>query len=69
MEEDEHFNEKIDELINNKDKTIINKSQVHKFMNELNSEDKELLMNDESYIEILVNKIKKKVERRNNSCK
>ena len=38
-------------------------------MNELNSEDKELLMNDESYIEILVNKIKKKVERRNNSCK
>ena len=69
MEEDEHFNKKIDELINNKDKTIINKSQVHKFMNELDSEYKELLMNDESYIDILVNKIKKKVKRRNNSCK
>ena len=72
MEEDEHFNKKIDELIDNKDnkdKTIINKSQVNKFMNELNSEDKELLMNDESYIDILVTKIKKKVKRRNNSCK
>ena len=38
-------------------------------MNELDSEYKELLMNDESYIDILVNKIKKKVKRRNNSCK
>ena len=69
MKEDEHFNKKIDELINNNDKTKINKSQIDKFMNKLDSNDKELLMNDESYIDIFVKQIKKKVKRRNNSCK
>jgi hypothetical protein len=38
-------------------------------MNKLDSKDKEILMKDKSFIDIVVKQINQKIKRRNNSCK
>jgi hypothetical protein len=50
IEEDEYFNNKLDEIMLNDDKIKMNRSKVYQLMNELIFEDKEILMNDKSYI-------------------
>ena len=70
MEEDENFNNKIEKIImDDNDKIKINRSKIYTIMNRLNSEEKALLMQDQSYIESFVKQIKKKIKRKSNSCK
>ena len=64
IEEDEYFNNKIDEIILSDDKIKMNRNKVYQLMNELSAEDKELIMNDKSYIENFINHIKKKIKRK-----
>ena len=70
MEEDENFKNKIEKIImDDNDKIKINRSKIYTIMNRLNSEEKALLMQDQSYIESFVKQIKKKIKRKSNSCK
>mgnify|MGYP007101897482 CR=1 FL=1 len=69
IEEDEYFNNKIDEIILSDDKIKMNRNKVYQLMNELSAEDKQLIMNDKSYIENFVNQIKKKVKRKSSTHK
>jgi hypothetical protein len=49
MEEDENFNNKIEKIImDDNDKIKINRSKIYTIMNRLNSEEKALLMQDQS---------------------
>ena len=67
MEENENFNNKIDEIIINDDKIKINRSKIYKVMNQLNPDEKELLMEDKSYVENFVKDVKKKLKRSRSS--
>ena len=69
MEENENFNNKIDEIIINDDKIKINRSKIYKVMNQLNPDEKELLMEDKSYVENFVKDVKKKLKRSRSSFK
>ena len=69
MEENESFNNKIDEIIINDDKIKINRSKIYKVMNQLNPDEKELLMEDKSYVENFVKDVKKKLKRSRSSFK
>ena len=70
IEEDEDFNYKIEEIImEDDDKIKINRSKIYKVMNELEPKEKELIMNDKSYVEDFVKNIKKKLKRSRSSYK
>ena len=70
IEEDEDFNYKIEEIImEDDDKIKINRSKIYKVMNELDPKEKEVIMNDKSYVEDFVKNIKKKLKRSRSSYK
>ena len=63
LEEDSHFNNKINELSNNKDKNKLTKNKITKIMTKLNCEEKELLMEDEKYMERFIQHITNKINK------
>ena len=63
LEEDSHFNNKINELSNNKDKNKLTKNKITKIMKKLNCEEKELLMEDEKYMERFIQHITNKINK------
>ena len=70
LEEDENFNNKIEEIMIKEDNKIqINRIKIYKVMNELNPEEKELLMQDKSYVNNFVKNIKKKLKRNRSTYK
>ena len=69
MQEDDYFNSKLDEIIENDDKIKISKTKIYKMMDKLNPEDKEFLINDKRCVDGFVRNVKKTLHRSKSSYK
>ena len=69
MQEDDYFNSKLDEIIENDDKIKISKTKIYKMMDKLNPEDKEFLINDKRCVDGFVRNVKKALHRSKSSYK